>query len=312
VSVSGVVAVSGLVVTHFLVRSVARFARENRLDQALSLTVVVEVLMSSLGQFIVVLAVVGAVGLSMAQSLPGLLCVSAEVRVLVLVTMFAVHVTGLASMECLVMLLARGLFDDEVHRLVNVLVVRKIDMMVLNDLIAALVLKRSLLYFDFVVLREDVSFLLMGVGVLRDDLRQRQMGVEVRVQVLTVLLSVMSVAQVSVLAIVVVEVGLVVGVRLGVVEGFEDGMLVEVDGLDVVLVVVSVVQLVVGWVVRRNVRVSVSVEAMLVVREREVVLLLAIALATVRRDVHGEGVTVVAHERSREVLILVNLDLERL
>lgn len=66
VSVSGVVAVSGLVVTHFLVRSVARFARENRLDQALSLTVVVEVLMSSLGQFIVVLAVVGAVGLSMA------------------------------------------------------------------------------------------------------------------------------------------------------------------------------------------------------------------------------------------------------
>jgi len=312
VSVSGVVAVSGLVVTHFLVRSVARFARENRLDQALSLTVVVEVLMSSLGQFIVVLAVVGAVGLSMARSLPGLLSVSAEVRVLVLVTMFAVHVTGLASMERLVMLLARGLFDDEVHRLVNVLVVRKIDVMVLNDLIAALVLKRSPLYFDFVVLREDVSFLLMVVGVLRDDLRQRQMGVEVRVQVLTVLLSVMSVAQVSVLAIVVVEVGLVVRVRLGVVEGFEDGMLVEVDGLDVVLVVISVVQLVVGWVVRRNVRVSVSVEAMLVVREREVVLLLAIALATVRRDVHGEGVTVVAHERSREVLILVSLDLERL
>lgn len=173
---------------------------------------------------ILVLLVVATVGLSVADAVLGRLGLPAAVAVgLPLSVLLLVHVTELAAVEGLMMLLMHGLFDDEV------------------DLLLVVIVVRLGLLFDLVAVAFGMVRLLVNCDGVVDGLLVATM--EVKLVILVIERWLVSLFPLRTLLV-------AIRVGVGVVEGVVDGVLVIVDGLDIVLVVVGVVQSVVSLVVR--------------------------------------------------------------
>lgn len=104
----------------------------------------------------------------------------------------------------------------------------------------------------------------------------------------------------------VIVVTLVVRMRIWVVEGVMNGVLVEMHRLNIFLVIVVMIELAVRLMIGRGMLISsVAIEAVFVMREPEVMVLMRVALAMMRWHVDRVLMTVVVGLRSLMVLISV-------
>jgi len=212
------------------------------LDETLTLfTAAVEIMKFTFRLLVFISCFVGSESLGMLNSVGWLISMILVVSVIVLFWVLTIDVASFSAVECLVVLLVHGFFDDEMDWFTNV--VAFFVFVSLCNFISSLVF----LFFTGLMVRVVMS--VFERSLLNIDIKEFWLMfvlIFVLMLIVSIMVSSLTFLEVGVLknsVVTVLKVFVVVRSGLWVVESMMDSMLMEVLWLDIMLIVILVIKL---------------------------------------------------------------------